>query len=365
MTTQLTARPSGSAVWLACPMGLTMQNRYGNRYPAGAAAEEGTAAHWVKEQLRLGNRPLVGDAAPNGVAIDDDMIYYGDQANEYIDRFANGGQVFTERKLTIKLPGFEIRGTTDDLATVAIDAERCMHIFDYKYGHVHVAADSGQIKLYGIGARQEFQIEKIKLHIIQPRDYSSKPTRSYDFTPAAQNEFCDEVIRALKLAHVSKPYALAGTHCRNCPGRGAHCSDNWDSAISSMEELTRPIDTSPEAIGKMVRLMRQAHDVVTAALKGVEDEARYLLDGGGLVPGWSLQSSPGREKWTDEQPVLDLAAGFGLLDTVSERRLITPNQAIKAGLPAELVRMHTTRPQGEAKLVPTGETLAHRVFSAE
>ena len=360
--TTLTARPSGSAVWLACPMGLTMQNRYGDRYPAGAAAEEGTAAHWVKEQLRLGNRPAVGDAAPNGVAIDEDMIYYGEQANAYIAAFAKGGDVFTERNLTVKLPGFEIKGTTDDLATVAIDADRRLHIFDYKYGFVHVPADAGQIKLYGIGARQEFQIEKIKLHIIQPRDYSSKPTRSYDFTPAAQNEFCDEVVRALKLAHVSKPYALAGTHCRNCPGRGAHCSDNWDSAISSMEELTRSIDSSPEAIGKMVRLMREAHDVVTAALKGVEDEARYLLDSGGLVPGWSMQSSPGRQKWTNEQPVLDLAAGFGLLDTVSERRLITPNQAVKAGLPAELVRMHTTRPQGEAKLVPTGETLAARIF---
>ena len=360
--TTLTARPSGSAVWLACPMGLTMQNRYGNRYPAGAAAEEGTAAHWVKEQLRAGNPVSVGDAAPNGVAVDDDMIYFGERANAYIDRFANGGQVFTERKLVAKLPGFEIRGTTDDMATVAIDNDRRLHIFDYKYGFVHVPADAGQIKLYGVAARQEFQIEKITLHIIQPRDYSSPGERSFDFTPALQNEFCDEVVRALKLAHVSKPYALAGTHCRNCPGRGAHCSGNWDSAISSMEELTRPIDNSPEAIGKMVRLMREAHDVVTAALKGVEDEARFLLESGTPVPGWSMGSTRGREKWTGEAEVLALAEGFGLLDTVSERRLITPNQAIKAGLPAELVRMHTTRPQGEAKLVPTGETLAARVF---
>ena len=79
--TALTARPSGSAVWLACPMGLTMQNRYGNRYPAGAAADEGTAAHWVKEQLRAGNPAAVGDAAPNGVAVTQDMLNYGAQAN--------------------------------------------------------------------------------------------------------------------------------------------------------------------------------------------------------------------------------------------------------------------------------------------
>ena len=365
MTTQLRARPSGAKVWLNCPLGLTMQNLYGDRYPAGAAAEEGTAAHWVKEQLREGVILSPGDLAPNGVAVDEDMIYYGGQANAYIDKYAGGGQVFTERKLTVKLPGFEIHGTTDDLATVAIDADRRLHIFDYKYGHVHVPADAGQVKLYGVGARQEFQIEKITLHIIQPRDYGSKPTRQYDFTPAAQNEFCDEVIRALKVAHVSKPYALAGSHCRNCPGRGAHCSENWDAAISSIEELVRPIDSSPEALGKMVELMTVGLDVVTAALKGLQDEAQHVINGGGLVPGWSLERKPGREQWNDEQPVLQLSEAFGLLDSVSQRKLITPNQAIKAGLPAELVRMHTSRPMGEPKLVRTGETLAARVFSGE
>lgn len=359
----LNARPSGSAVWLACPMGLTMQHRYGNRYPAGAAAEEGTAAHWVKEALRAGTPVVVGDFAPNGVAVDADMIYYGAKANEYIDRFAAGGEVFTERKLVIRLPGYEIRGTTDDLATVAIDANRTLHIFDYKYGFVHVPADAGQVKLYGVGAVQEFGIERVVLHIIQPRDYGSNPFRSYEFTPADQNDFCAEVVAALRLAHAKNPYAVAGSHCRNCPGRGAHCSENWDTAVMGMEVLTRPVDSDPASVGRMVQMMRVASDVVTAALKGLEDEARYQIESGTLVPGWSLERKPGREQWTDEQPVLNLAAGFGLLDTVSTRKLITPNQAIKAGLPAELVRMHTSRPIGEAKLVPSGETLAARIFT--
>ena len=122
---------------------------------------------------------------------------------------------------------------------------------------------------------------------------------------------------------------------------------------------------SPEALSQELAIAQMAVDLATAGLRGLQDEAQHVINGGGLVPGWSLERKPGREQWNDEQPVLQLSEAFGLLDSVSQRKLITPNQAIKAGLPAELVRMHTSRPMGEPKLVRTGETLAARVFSGE
>lgn len=356
----LIARPSGSAVWLACPMGLTMQNRYGNRYPAGAAAEEGTAAHWVKEQLRAGKPVKVGDVAPNGVAVTQDMLTYGASANAYMDRAAQGGKVYTEMKLSIKFGKYTLTGTADDVAL--LPDGQSFHQNDYKYGFTHVAADSPQNRIYGIGIRQRFAREKATLSVTQPRDYTAKPTREWLFTPADQLTFCAQVEKALDAAHEKNPVAIPGKQCLRCPGRGAHCSASWDAAVSAALGLSRQMENSPESIGRMLRVSQDALDVVTAVRKGLEDEAAHVLRSGGLVPGWSMQSKPGREQWTDEQPVISLSQGFGLLDTVSTRKLITPNQAIKAGLPAELVRMYTTRPQGEAKLVPTGETLAARIF---
>lgn len=356
--TTLTARPSGSAVWLACPMGLTMQNRYGDRYPAGAAAEEGTAAHWVKEQLRLGNRPIVGDTAPNGVAVTQDMLDYGAAANAYLDKLAAGGKVYTELKIDIKFGKYTLTGTVDDVAL--LPDGQSFHQVDYKYGFTHVPADGPQNKIYGIGLRQRFVREKATLHIIQPRDYTAKPTRDYLFTPIEQLDFCAKVERALDAAHERNPVAVPGSHCNRCPGRG-QCAAVRDWSMVE-EHAGSDAQLTPEAVAAELHLARRQAELAAARVKGLEDEAAHVLRTGGLVPGWSLQSSPGREKWTDEQPVLDLAAGFGLLDTVSERRLITPNQAIKAGLPEPLVRMHTTRPQGEPKLVPTGETLAARIF---
>lgn len=356
--TTLTARPSGSAVWLACPMGLTMQNRYGDRYPAGAAAEEGTAAHWVKEQLRAGNPVAVGDAAPNGVAVTQDMLNYGAQANSYLDKLAVGGKVFTELNIEIKFGKYTIKGTVDDVA-LPPDG-RAFHQVDYKYGYTHVPADSSQNRIYGIGLRQRFVREQGTLHVVQPRDYTAKPTRSWVFTPIDQLDFCQKVERALDAAHEKNPVAIPGSHCNRCPGRGQCAAVREWSMVE--EHAGSDAQLSPEAVAFELHLARRQAELAAARVKGLEDEAAHVLRTGGLVPGWSMQSKPGREQWTDEQPVLSLAEGFGLLDTVSTRKLITPNQAIKAGLPAELVRMHTTRPQGEAKLVPTGETLAARIF---
>ena len=356
--TTLTARPSGSAVWLACPMGLTMQNRYGNRYPAGAAAEEGTAAHWVKEQLRAGNPVAVGDAAPNGVAVTQDMLTYGKAANAYMDRVAQGGRGYTELKLSIKFGKYTLTGTVDDVAL--LPDGQSFHQNDYKYGFNHVPADSPQNRIYGIGIRQRFTCEKATLSVTQPRDYTAKPVREWVFTPADQLAFCAQVERALDAAHEKNPVAIPGSHCNRCPGRGQCAAVREWSMVE--EHAGSDAQLSPEAVAAELHLARRQAELAAARVKGLEDEAAHVLRSGGLVPGWSMQSKPGREQWTDEQPVLSLAQGFGLLDTVSTRKLITPSQAIKAGLPAELVRMHTTRPQGEAKLVPTGETLAARIF---
>lgn len=357
----LRIRPSGSKVWLACPLGLTMQNLYGDRYPSGAAADEGTAAHEVLECGLLGRE--VPSIASNGVKVTEEMCSHSLAAFTYVGGLCGvDGQMLSERQLTMTLPdGTAITGTAD--VVVLPPDGKTVHVIDYKYGHGHVPADSPQLKIYGIAAAQEFNREVVHLHVIQPRDYTAKSPRSYHFTPAAQNEFCDEVSNALRLAHAAKPYAAAGTHCLRCPGRG-HC-DTLRTASLEFSEACGTDTTAPEAVAAELRIAQKAVDLTTARLKGLEDEATHVLSSGGVVPGWALERKPGRQQWkaSDEAHVLQLADAFGIGDAVSKRVLITPLQAQKAGLPAELVKLHTERPVGEPKLVPAADTLAAQVFS--
>jgi hypothetical protein len=342
-----------------------MQNLYGDRYPAGAAADEGTAAHWVLEEALAARVDEVTKVAPNGVSVTNDMIEHALNAVDFVERLAEGITercVFSERRLTMTLPdGTAITGTAD--VVVLPPDGKTVHVIDYKYGHGHVPADSPQLKIYGIAAAQEFNREVVHLHVIQPRDYTARSPRSYHFTPAAQNDFCDEVSNALRLAHAAKPYAVAGTHCLRCPGRG-HC-DTLRTASLEFSEACGTDTTAPEAVAAELRIAQQAVDLATARLKGLQDEATHVLSSGCVVPGWALERKPGRQQWkaTDEAHVLQLADAFGIGDAVSKRVLITPLQAQKAGLPAELVKLHTERPMGDPKLVPAADTLAAQVFS--
>lgn len=355
-------RPSGSKVWLACPLGLTMQNLYGDRYPSGAAADEGTAAHEVLEKaLRLEGTPTT---ASNGVAITDEMRNHAEAALQFVWRLqGDGGEFWTERQLTMTLPdGTAILGTAD--VVVLPPDGKTVHVIDYKYGHGHVPADSPQLKIYGVAAAQEFNREVVHLHVIQPRDYTARSPRSYHFTPAAQSEFCDEVANALRLAHAAKPYAVAGSHCLRCPGRGP-CGTRRAATMEFAERCATEM-ISPEALSEELKIAQMAVDLATAGLRGLQDEATHVLSGGGVVPGWALERKPGRQQWkaSDEAHVLALADAFGVGDAVSKRVLITPLQAQKAGLPAELVKLHTERPVGEPKLVPAADTLAAKTFGA-
>ena len=363
--TALTARPSGSAVWLACPMGLTMQNRYGNRYPAGVAAEEGTAAHEVLERsIHVGGYfGDVGTPASNGVAITEDMKRHANEAIEFVNELAMGGEVLSEKRLVLKLPNTpDIVGTGD--VVVRPPDGKTVHVIDYKYGHTHVPADSPQLKIYGIAAAQEFNRERVMLHVIQPRDYTAKPVRSYHFTPAEQNAFCAQVEVAMRLAASRQPVAIPGSHCSRCPGRG-QCAAVRDWSMVE-EHAGSDAQLTPEAVAAELHLARRQAELAAARVKGLEDEAAHVLRAGGVVPGWALERKPGRQQWkaSDEAHVLALADAFGVGDTVSKRVLITPMQAQKAGLPAELVKLHTERPVGEPKLVPAADTLAAKTFGA-
>lgn len=351
---RLNAIPSGANVWIACPMGLTMQNTYGRRYPSGVDAQEGTAAHEVFA-LHLQGAEAIPSTASNGVAVDSDMVRHAIDAAAYVRQL--GANLHVEHPMTMRVQGHEVSGKEDVVVTG--EDRQTVHVVEYKYGHRHVAADDARVKVYGVSAAQMFRRERVVLHVIQPRDYSAPTYRSFQFTPAMQNEFAIEAENALRLAHTRSPYAVAGSHCRDCPGR-ANCREvrEWpmiDDAPGVDLALT------PEAVASELRLAERVAELATARLKGLQDEAAHVIRSGGRVPGWALEPSVGRERITNPEAFQAIASAFGV--KVTREEFITPLQAINAGLPAELVRQHTTRPRGEPKLVPSKNTLAAQAFS--
>lgn len=124
-----------------------------------------------------------------------------------------------------------------------------------------------------------------------------------------------------------------------------------------------PLDMSPLAIGRELRMLKEAEGILKSRISGLEAQTENMLRAGTHVPFWAMQSTPGRLGWN--RPAVEI---FMLGDMLgknlrSDPEPITPTQAIKAGMPADLVNAYATRSSG-IKLVPDDGTDARLTFSS-
>lgn len=167
--------PSDSSRWLNCPGSINFTRHYANE--SSAAADEGTVAHWVREQcLELGFDPydfLGTRMTLNGVTweVDDEMA---EALVEGIDLIREvDGPMFVEKRLDLGrwMPGQF--GTLD----CGIAGKDVILISDLKYGRgVAVSAvKNTQQMIYALGfwdniARHVTDAQRFRIVIDQPRN---------------------------------------------------------------------------------------------------------------------------------------------------------------------------------------------------
>ena len=77
------------------------------------------------------------------------------------------------------------------------------------------------------------------------------------------------------------------------------------------------------------------------------------INKGDLIPGWSVGFTAGKTVWQGgrENEVREAAKMFGV-NVEKPPALITPTQAKKAGLPADIIKMYSNKKSGSARLEP-------------
>ena len=336
---------------MACALAGRMCGLYSSRYPSSEAAAEGTAAHEAAANIVEGLP--VPEFASNGVAITDEMHAAGHALRE---RFGEA-RVHVETRLSMQFGEYTVEGTADYFRH---EGER--RITDLKFGFRHVPADAEQLKVYACAP--EFDGGDVVLEVYQPRDYASgQPWREFTFTQSERKFFKLRVAGQLERIHGAAPGATAGAHCVDCPG-AAFCPELRDQSLAAVQR-SHPATTEPlppEALGLELALAKRALELAKARESGLEQEVQHVAATGGAVPGWTVERGSGREFWTNPDAARDLAAAFAV--TIDKPALITPNQAIAAGLPAELVRIYTDRKPGEPKVVPSAKSKTLNAFKS-
>lgn len=325
--------PSSAARWIACPPSTT----YNKVNKSSSAAELGTYAHALAEeviQLKLLGKKSKGkyNKLLKNELYNPNILRHAEEFCDYVEVTLNEHKAVDELAiLKVEHPinyeeyapgGF---GTSD----IVIASDKRLTVIDYKYGRVEVSAeDNPQLKLYALGALEEFgefaDIEKIDMHIYQPNIYN------FDYSTIDAQcllDWAENVVRpAAELAVDGAGKYKSGAHCKYC--QHATCSRRAIDSIKpiiKMDENNEDVnDLTVDDIEDILALIPLMKSLITSA----EVKAESLLLSGVKLSRHKLIHGRGSRVYTDENKVKELITEHNLEDIAYTKKLLTAPQLL-------------------------------------
>ena len=329
---------------------------------------EGHAAHWVCQMLLVaGWLPDVGEVAPNGVIVDEEMRDGACLYVEYIERILGTRPQHVEQRT--------LGGTIHEDCWGTPDADHfeanVLDVFDYKYGHRFVEVfENEQLTCYAADRLAHLdgladQLVRVRFHIIQPRSFHRDgPIRTWECKASDLRPLINR-LRADAAAALQPGARTTATpdNCRDCRAR-TRCDAAQAAGLegAAVAGTSVPFDLALPEAARYLALVQRAQGQLTAMATGLEEQLIKALLKGQYVPGYRLDSTKPRERWTGNVEEL-----FVLGDLLGHN-LRAPPQPIgiaaarKLGIDDSVISQYVERPKGSVKLVPMDFTALKKVF---
>jgi len=223
-----------------------------------------------------------------------------------------------------------------------------LHVVEFKTGHRLVEAYRNAQAVCAASACWEYG--NFVFHLVQPRGFHRHgPVRTWAFTKA-EMEVEEAILREAADAarRPDPPFVPTPDGCELCAGRHA-CEALHRSVLAAVEVAGSvvPLDLTGVALARQLDQLETAGALIDARLTGLKVQAETAIREGGSVPGWVMAPGRGSTAWTGTDA--EIIAMLGLT-VQAPAKAITPTQAGKLGLPAELLTCITQRQPGALKL---------------
>lgn len=354
--------PSAAAKWKACAKWPSMNRDYPQE--SGPAAREGTAAHWVMEQMIKDNRAPLPPIAPNGVEITEEMIEGATLVLETLASRISGWPLMQEEWTAINRIHIGCWGRYD---LAAYDTEsRTLEVMDYKFGHGYVEeCGNDQLIAYACGLLEvlpEREKISVNLTVIQPRCFGKDPVRTWSTKPGELDGYIEELKQAALKAHEPNPKGTPGKQCEYCPGR--HACPELEAqvildAVTAFEVL--PIEATPQETASELSKLEDASERLNARITGLQEIVKNAIQQGQMVQGYTVEPGRGKTVWTVPfEQIITLGTLMG--KDLNKPGTLTPKQAEKAGVPKDIIKGYSEDIPGETKLVRVTNRAAEKAF---
>ena len=319
--------PSSASRWINCPPSALLNAEAGDRDTV--FTREGNLAHAVAELKArkhfIGMGPQKYGAALRklkaGELWQDEMDghtdAYLDALKDIAATFAERPYVALEQRVDFSEYVPEGFGTAD---CIMIGGE-VLHIVDFKYGKgVEVSAeDNPQLKLYAIGAIEQYMafydIFTVRMTIVQPRIKREPDT--WELPARDLLRWAEDVVKpAAALAAAGDGEFAEGDWCRWCAVRG-NCRARA-SANTVLEDfgMKQPPLLTDEEVGRALTLGRR----LKTWLSDLEEYALTACLNGSDVPGWKAVEGRAVRAWTDQDAAFKAAKLAGVPDEMLYKR---------------------------------------------
>lgn len=340
--------------WLACPPSAVVAEKYPEQDTE--FTREGTLAHEVAEAIAEGCDQYTDDVGPS-LPITQEMVKCAEEYRDYIEELkkTDDAVVLLEQRVDYSPWAPDGFGTCDCI----LIQDETLTIIDYKYGvGVAVSAeDNPQMKLYALGALNDFgialDVTRVEMHIFQPRiNNISRDALTVDELLAWAEKTVKPV--AEKAAKGKGNYS-AGSHCKFCPHAG-RCRALTKTCTEFLETHSLRVAVPVLAPHEVAEVLAM-EPLVSLWLKRVKTQALNTLMDGGEIPGFKVvEGKLGNRKWTDEQAVFaKLAEARYDFEDITETKLLSPaamDKALGKKKVAELLEPLIDRSPGAPTVVP-------------
>lgn len=313
---------SSASRWLICTPSARLEEQFPDT--ESDYAKEGSLAHEIcelKVRQNFVKKQSASTYKKKLKALQEKELYqkemdsytdkYLDYVSEIVHSFNSPPYLAVEKRLDYSHVVPEGFGTGD---CILIGGDT-MHVIDFKYGKgVAVKAEGNpQMKLYAVGALKEYgilySIEKIMLHIVQPRIDHNNSGLIYK---EELESWLNAVVKpgAQQAWNGEGKFKPGEETCRFCKARATCRARSEMNLELAKEEFKKPPLISAEEVGV---ILKQAKDLEKWATD-LEGWALAEVLKGGTVPGWKAVEGTSRRKFADQDKAFQILSCSGIVE---------------------------------------------------